>query len=65
MNSYVTNTKNSSLSNTTSKEKNNFNKNTKYVEVNLKDDKMLKNHMLSVRGGRWGPHHARDGSTHQ
>ena len=49
MNSNVTNTKNSSLSNTTSKEKNNFNKNTKYVEVNLKDDKMLKNHIKTVQ----------------
>ena len=49
MNSYVTNTKNSSLSNTTSKEKNNFNKNTKYVEVNLKDDKMLKNHIKKIQ----------------
>jgi hypothetical protein len=51
MNSNVTNTKNSSLSNTTSKEKNNnnFNKNTKYVEVNLKDDKMMKNHIKKIQ----------------
>ena len=49
MNSNVTNTKNSSLSNTTSKEKSNFSKNTKYVEVNLKDDKMLKNHIKKIQ----------------
>jgi hypothetical protein len=48
-NTKAINSKNSSVSNQTSKEKNNnYNKNTKYVEVSLKEDKIGKNYIKKI-----------------
>jgi hypothetical protein len=47
-NSKIINSKNSSVSDRTSKEKNNYNNNIKYVEVNLKEDNIGKNYITKI-----------------